>query len=205
MRTLVFSDVHGNLPALETLLRGESVDNYIFLGDAVNYGPWSNECVDLINTLYCVKIMGNHEKTFLSGKYETDGLVKRFFEFCYPLFDRFEGIRNWIESYKLDGFIFQHTIWDRIIYPDSHILFNENYIIGHSHHQSYHKSGKNKLYCIGSVGQNRQYINKIDYLIIDDHYELKSILYDESIILNEMKARGYPGEFVEYYSNKGRC
>ena len=43
MRYLVFSDVHGNLPALEKVLNKENkVQGYINLGDVVNYGPWGN-------------------------------------------------------------------------------------------------------------------------------------------------------------------
>lgn len=207
MRTLVFSDIHGNLPAFEILLKREPADNYISLGDIVNYGPWSNECIDLIKSLpsTCIKLIGNHEKYFLSGKYEADNLAGRFFEFCYPSFDRIDDIKSWKEKYEFDNFTFQHTVDDRIVYPDSQFEFDKNYIIGHSHHQSFHKSGRNELYCIGSVGQNRQYINMIDYLIIDKGYKLKSIVYDESIILKEMKIRKYPQEFIDYYSKKARA
>jgi hypothetical protein len=47
MRILIYSDVHNNLPAFEQMLK-EVVhcEAYISLGDLVNYGPWSNECVD---------------------------------------------------------------------------------------------------------------------------------------------------------------
>ena len=46
----ILSDIHGNLPALEIVLK--KIKNYskiIFLGDIVNYGPWSNECVQIID------------------------------------------------------------------------------------------------------------------------------------------------------------
>ena len=66
MRILVISDIHGNLPALEFVLNKErSADKIISLGDVVNYGPWSNECVDLMDTLTNkILIVGNHEEAF---------------------------------------------------------------------------------------------------------------------------------------------
>ena len=209
MRTLVFSDIHGNLPALEALLKREVVDNYISLGDVVNYGPWSNECVDLVCSLPCITIIGNHEDSFLAratARFRCAGIAKSFSDFCYPSFDRFDIIKGWREAYELNGFTFRHTLEGKIIYPDSVVRFDKNYVIGHSHHQSYHEHEGNRLYCIGSVGQNRHCINRIDYLIIDgNECELKNMLYDVNIILDEMRARGYPQEFIDYYNNKERA
>ena len=63
MKIGILSDIHGNLIALEEILKNEKqFDQFIILGDVVNYGPWSNECVQLIETLNnTVKIIGNHE------------------------------------------------------------------------------------------------------------------------------------------------
>ena len=67
MKIVVFGDVHGNLPALELMVDdAKKVDQYICLGDVVNYGPWSNECVQFIAEMEnCIKIKGNHEDYFL--------------------------------------------------------------------------------------------------------------------------------------------
>ena len=69
MKIVVFGDVHGNLPALELMVDdAKKVDQYICLGDVVNYGPWSNECVQFIAELgNCIKIKGNHEDYFIDG------------------------------------------------------------------------------------------------------------------------------------------
>ena len=69
MRTAIYSDIHGNLPALELAIKDSvAVDGYIILGDVVNYGPWSNECVELIESLKnCTKLVGNHEVYFIEG------------------------------------------------------------------------------------------------------------------------------------------
>ena len=65
MKYLVFSDIHGNLEALQAVLaRGqqEDIGSYLCLGDIVGYGANPNECVDAIKALdSCVCIKGNHD------------------------------------------------------------------------------------------------------------------------------------------------
>jgi predicted phosphodiesterase len=69
-----FSDVHANLEALKACVidfRAEKLDKVFFLGDAVGYGPYPDECVKLINEIAAVKLMGNHDYAAL-GLMETD-------------------------------------------------------------------------------------------------------------------------------------
>jgi predicted phosphodiesterase len=63
MRILVFSDIHANLTALQTILADAgSVDAAWCLGDIVGYGPDPNECIELIQTLpNLICILGNHD------------------------------------------------------------------------------------------------------------------------------------------------
>ena len=64
MRIAIISDIHGNL---EALIRVLSTVNYLqcdliyCLGDIVGYGPFPNECVDLIRERCAVVIKGNHD------------------------------------------------------------------------------------------------------------------------------------------------
>ena len=76
MKIAFFSDIHGNFPALKIAINDAgNVDGYIVLGDVVNYGPWSNECVDLLETLpNCIKIRGNHEDYFINQKCDGNNL-----------------------------------------------------------------------------------------------------------------------------------
>lgn len=64
MRYAIFSDVHGNLDALEAVLdaiRGESVDCCACLGDVVGYGPQPRECLAAVRR-HCTSIVaGNHD------------------------------------------------------------------------------------------------------------------------------------------------
>tara|TARA_B100000686_G_scaffold196765_1_gene203627 strand:+ start:23524 stop:24279 length:756 start_codon:yes stop_codon:yes gene_type:complete len=66
MRSLILSDIHGNLEALEAVLeqaQRESCDHIIVLGDLIGYGANPNEVVDRIFDLKPdLLIRGNHDK-----------------------------------------------------------------------------------------------------------------------------------------------
>lgn len=70
MRIAVFSDIHANLHALETVLGeidAESVDELWCLGDLVGYGPRPNECVDLVRERATLSLCGNHDLAVLGS------------------------------------------------------------------------------------------------------------------------------------------
>jgi len=210
MKITVFSDVHGNLPALEDLLRREnSSDQYIFLGDAVNYGPWSNECVDLIAGLKnCVCIRGNHEEYFMQGAYGgSNPTAQAFFQHCYPGFSRSDTIRKYRAQWQYEDYTCVHTILGKNIYPDTALELDGNYFIGHSHHQFRTDSNGFTLYNAGSVGQNRKYINFANYLNwfpLDKRVDCMGFIYDADVVIGEMRSRGYPEICVAYYLSKER-
>ncbi len=60
----LISDIHGNLPALEAALEYIHTikpDKIYCLGDIVGYGPWPNECVQLVDDTCDQSLMGNHD------------------------------------------------------------------------------------------------------------------------------------------------
>jgi predicted phosphodiesterase len=60
----VISDIHGNLHALESVLRyidAESPDELWCLGDLVGYGPRPNRCCTLVAERADVCLIGNHD------------------------------------------------------------------------------------------------------------------------------------------------
>jgi diadenosine tetraphosphatase ApaH/serine/threonine PP2A family protein phosphatase len=64
MKIALISDVHGNLEALESVLRDieqQGAEKIHFLGDAVGYGSNPNECVRLIENHCEIKLLGNHD------------------------------------------------------------------------------------------------------------------------------------------------
>ena len=207
MRVLVYSDVHGNLPAFEAMLRSVgNCDLYISLGDLVNYGPWSNECVELALSLSpSILLMGNHEEAFIKGDYKGSKLVEQFFNMTYPNFRYLNEIHDFKMSARLGNYQFIHTIEGRYIYPDTSIELLDNFFIGHSHYQFSYENNDFRLNNVGSVGQNRQDLNTICYGIYDldkNLVKLESLYYNASFLIQELRVRGYPIDCISYYSSK---
>ena len=68
MKYALISDIHSNLPALETVLEDidsqeEGVDAIYHLGDLVGYAPWPNEVLALIRERGIPGIAGNYDST----------------------------------------------------------------------------------------------------------------------------------------------
>jgi len=64
MRYGILSDIHGNVHALRAVLRSieqDGVDQFLCLGDLVGYGPYPNECVDIVAGLGAACVAGNHD------------------------------------------------------------------------------------------------------------------------------------------------
>ncbi|GIV97322.1 MAG: metallophosphoesterase [Herpetosiphonaceae bacterium] len=62
MSTLLISDIHANLVALEAVLdAAPDVDTIWCLGDIIGYGPCPNECVQRIKELGAISLIGNHD------------------------------------------------------------------------------------------------------------------------------------------------
>ena len=207
MRTLIYSDVHGNLPAFESMLKKVGLcDRYISLGDLVNYGPWSNECVDLAMSLpNSTLLMGNHEQAFIQGFYSGNNeLVKLFFSINFPEFQRKKEISSFIAQTSVGGFTCKHTISNNSIYPDTTVTLDKNYLIGHSHSQFEYNNNGYTLYNCGSVGQNRKQINVCNYIVHTEElgFILEKLTYPFETLLHEFEQRKYPIQCIEYYRNK---
>ncbi|MCC6444593.1 MAG: metallophosphoesterase family protein [Armatimonadetes bacterium] len=68
MKYGIISDIHANLEALTAVLSHlEGADRLICLGDIVGYGPDPNECCEIIRSLDCVTILGNHDQAAVCG------------------------------------------------------------------------------------------------------------------------------------------
>ena len=71
MKTLVFSDVHGNALALEAMLdhvRDEDFDSIACLGNAIQSGPQPAETVSRLRELACSIVMGSADDWLLTGE-----------------------------------------------------------------------------------------------------------------------------------------
>lgn len=213
MKIAILSDVHGNLPALERFLgcvRGR-VGGYVCLGDVVNYGPWSNECLQVIHGLpNVVFIEGNHERLFLGSEdiSKEIPLVQEFFRHSKLGFTRKDLIVNLPRSHRLGTFVCVHTIDGLNIYPDTTYEPRGDYFIGHTHHQFHLRRSGGQIVNCGSIGQNRRYIDLINYAVFDTEsgdVELCAEPYDFRRFVNELIAREYPRACLDYYLKKPRA
>jgi predicted phosphodiesterase len=113
MRTLIISDVHANLSALNAVLAdAEPYDCVWCLGDLVGYGPDPNECINRIQafpSLKCIK--GNHDAAILG---EID--IKAF---------NFEARASlaWLKSeLTAENFRWLETLEERLVFEDFSIV-----------------------------------------------------------------------------------
>lgn len=109
-RTLAIGDIHGCHVALQTLLalvQPTAEDTLIFLGDVVDRGPATKECIDEIIRLrdqcLVISIMGNHEE-MMRGSINKSFMIQMWLEF---------GGNAVVESYGggLDKIPVEHLKW----------------------------------------------------------------------------------------------
>jgi predicted phosphodiesterase len=211
MRYALFSDIHANLPALETFVAAtrDAVDAYICLGDVVDYGPWNDECVDLVLSLpKIVYLEGNHERLFTGEESIEDkpALAKSFFRASRRWFSREPAIRDLPNFVKVGEFGAQHTIGDLRLYADTPLEVSGKHFVGHTHYQFRRDfPGGGVLVNCGSVGQNRQRIDRVNYALYDTatgEVLLEERPYPLDRFLDELHARAYPRECIDYFLRK---
>lgn len=75
MRTLFFSDVHGNLEALEAVLADASKRGYdaaVCLGDIVGYSADPEACVRIVSRIPGISsVLGNHDAAVIAPEYRS--------------------------------------------------------------------------------------------------------------------------------------
>ena len=66
----IITDIHGNIEGLNAVLndiRSKEIDEIICLGDTIDIGPNSKECIDILIDNNIKTILGNHELYLLRG------------------------------------------------------------------------------------------------------------------------------------------
>ncbi len=210
MRIAIFSDVHGNLPALEAFVDhiAREVDAYVCLGDVVNYGPWNDECLELVFSLPKIVVLeGNHERLFLGLEDVSHEipLVQDFYRHSLAGFTRCDLIRGLPSEHELGGFTCTHTIDGKRIYQDTSIAIDRNYVIGHTHHAFDVTSSGHRIINCGSIGQNRKDVSRSSYALMDldlGSISLKEFSYDAGKLIAEMERQGYGRRCLDYYKSK---
>ena len=66
MRYALISDIHANLPALQSVLadiKARQIENVFHIGDLVGYAPWPNETVQALLDARIEGVAGNYDST----------------------------------------------------------------------------------------------------------------------------------------------
>jgi diadenosine tetraphosphatase ApaH/serine/threonine PP2A family protein phosphatase len=118
-RYAVLSDIHGNIEALEAVIRDASeqqCDRFICLGDVVGYNTNPRECIEIVRRFKMPCVMGNHDEMVssaapLSGMNER---ATRSMEWTRNVLA--DDDKDWLASLKLrrvvDGFTLVHASLD---------------------------------------------------------------------------------------------
>jgi predicted phosphodiesterase len=95
MRYAVISDIHGNLPAFEAVLRDaeqQRIDRYLFLGDYYADMPFPNETADLIKSIKNAYVVRGNKEKYLKGLMGQDQ-SKWVHDMLAPLYWGFQAFR----------------------------------------------------------------------------------------------------------------
>lgn len=123
MAIAVFGDIHGNLEALEAILKSikknKKITQTYFLGDAIVFGPDSAACLKLLKEEKVLCVLGNHEQRIT--KYDESAKA-----LTYANKALIEKTFNALDEEELD-FIASMPIERKVKYKGVNLLFTHYY------------------------------------------------------------------------------
>lgn len=158
MQILILSDIHGNVSALNSVLKDVEKrykpDTTIILGDNIDYGVRSNEIVQILEKFpypICCSIWGNHEKAIMeqdytkfssergrkSAKFTRSNLSESSINYLNFKLNKLGKMEINIENKRIlavHGSI-EEVFWESIVPEEKHIGYEKyDFVIsGHSH------------------------------------------------------------------------
>lgn len=207
MKTAVISDIHGNYPALEAVLKEIGrlgCDRIISLGDVAGYYCMVNECIDELRTRGIVNLLGNHD-TYILGLNQCPRsfTVNRCIEYQKRIIseENYVYLAKSLVAYDGDFLSARHGGW---IDPIDEYVRNFDFRIaensgtkifasGHTHAQKIETLGGIVHFNPGSVGQPRDCDARAGFAVIDSgcNVELFRVAYDIDEIAYRMKEAGF--------------
>jgi putative phosphoesterase len=216
MRYGIVADIHGNLEALEAVLRQleGKINQIVCLGDIVGYGPNPNECCEILRKRNIPSVAGNHEKA-TAGELELTCFNKNAAAAIRwtqkeILSENLEYIKGLPLTLDFPGFEIVHgSLKDPAkeyltnlseALPTFELMKKPLLFVGHTHRPlNLEREGK-KIINPGSVGQPRDGDPRAAYIIYDDktgEAQLFRINYDIEAVQNKMKAADLPQFLIE--------
>ncbi|MHB1325357.1 MAG: metallophosphoesterase family protein [Thermoleophilia bacterium] len=213
MRTLVISDIHGNIDALRAI--DEPCDRVVCLGDIVDYGPEPAACIDYLRnlTVPLLRVRGNHDNAVAfrvdcacGEAFKHLSLLTR--EYMWQVLDReqLEWIGEPETSLKLESGgssiyathaapsdnLFRYLTpetGDEELALELKTASADIVLTGHTHKPFIRKIDGRLMVNVGSVGQPRDGIPRASYAIIEDgRVELKRVDYDLAAAVARLRA-----------------
>ncbi len=221
-KVAIFSDIHGNQEALESILSSiekEEYDEIICLGDVIGLGPSPRECLDIIRNNNIKMVLGNHERYYLNGVHNEQKMSEEEKEYHRWVRD-FLGndFEDFLSKKDIDITItvddkkigFMHYPFDRVtenfysprvLTEDNVKLLFRNYtnqfnFFGHSHSEQFFKDSNDFVYVnVGSSGCTNNDITSYTVLEYDGKdYKVykKKCIYDRDKFLEKLKQINFP-------------
>ncbi len=207
----IISDIHGNLPALQAVLRAISslgCTSILSLGDVVGYYAQPGECIDVLRAHNIPNIMGNHDSYLVTG---TDcprsKMVSEITAYHRSIISAEQ--RNWLagsmSTLVEDGNYFAHGGWED---PIDQYLYKVtakdipggavNLVTGHTHVQALIRLGDRQYCNPGSVGQPRDGDPHAAFATLTGHeIKLHRVEYDIDRAAEAMSKAGFPPRYYE--------
>lgn len=211
--TAIISDIHGNFPALQSVLKkiGEiGCGEIISLGDVAGYYCMVNECVRELRARNIVNIMGNHDEYIVMGarcprSNAANECLDAQRKTITP--ENVEWLSRSPRMLRQGDMSMAHGGWndftDEYIYKAEESYFEglegTLFLSGHTHIQAVQTFSGGKTYCNpGSVGQPRDGDSRAAFAVIDGgRVNLVRAAYDIDEIAGAMRASGLPDYYYE--------
>lgn len=222
MRICIFSDIHGNIDALNRMLEADAdADYFIFAGDIFGYFYEQKQIIDwLQNKRNLLAVRGNHDNNFLDSEQEKQELIDRYgSSYCTVLTKEqsayIKGLPPCLEV-ELEGKhfgIFHGGFADYLnqrIYPDSDLNMEaikgkyDYLILGHTHYRFLRIEENTMIINPGSLGQPRDG-KGFSYCILhtDDNYcEFKTVNINTKSLLAEVREKDSNRSVCKYLHDK---
>ena len=221
VKRLILADIHANLPAFEAVLGdAPAVDEILFLGDVVGYGPHPAACVDLFRDLAPIAILGNHDAELLRRAEATEWSGSSHDIWLRWTIDRLSSEqKTYLQSLPASLHIRAGTASVTVIHqtpgrnylrPTStdsevaealHGVAGTLVYCGHVHRaMRFHLPGR-ELVCFPAVGQPRNRDPRAGYAVeTDGHLDFHYVPYDTNATLQAIAEIPLPADFAARWS-----
>jgi len=208
----IISDVHGNYPALQSVLRRIDelgCEKIISLGDVTGYYCMVNECIDEFRRRNIANILGNHDSYVLGkGKCPRSTTVNKCIEYQKKILsgENYAYLESSLDFLDTDLFSARHGGWrdpldeyiERFDFSIAERYSCKFFCSGHNHIQTVQKKDNVIYFNPGSVGQPRDEDSRAGFaLITNDGVELLRVEYPIDEIVEHMRAEGFEDRISE--------